>query len=84
MDQGSWTDRQAITLSRKTSKSVSSVLSNFELSQLTTKTRVLDRITEIPWKLKRTCIILASGLTFSRQIRLQNLQEHGGTKILGI
>ena len=59
------------------------MLSNFGLRQLSTKAKILDRITETPRKLKRTSIILASWLKFSRWIKIQNLREHGGTKILG-
>lgn len=37
----------------------------------------------MPKKLERSSIILDSRLKISRWIRMQNIQEHGGTKILG-
>lgn len=41
------------------------------------------RIIEMPKKLERSSIILDSGLKISRWIRMQNISENGGTKILG-
>lgn len=37
----------------------------------------------MPKKLERNSIILDSGLKTSRRIRMQNIQENCGTKILG-